>query len=74
MNLVPIIILSPVTGEPVYLWEVQNRCLGSIPQLFQSIVAQSEHIFTEVDVAHEVKTSSVLCFQLSITTFFESGL
>ena len=35
----PIMILSPVTNEPVYLWNVPNRCLWSIPKLSQSFAA-----------------------------------
>ena len=35
----PIMILSPVTNEPVYLWNVPNRSFWSVRQLSQSFVA-----------------------------------
>ena len=35
----PILILLPVTSEPVYLWNAPNRWFLSIQQLSQSFVA-----------------------------------
>ena len=52
-----IMILSPVTNEPVNLWILLHRCYWSVPQLCQSFVApvptccwhqiQKKHMFTK---------------------------
>ena len=53
----PIMILSPVTNEPVYLWNVPGRCFRSILQLSQSFVAH---------VSAWLKIVAALKFRISI--------
>lgn len=57
-------ILSPVTSEPVYLWDVSeqffHRLLLKCVCLHQS---QNEHIFTKIGEVDELKSQCILTLE-----------
>ena len=57
----PIMMLSPVISEPVYLWKDPNRCSHPVP------TQKNKHIFTKMDEFDEktkISWISLCCFQM----------